>query len=107
MDPLADVMDVSRVQGAMLAAVRAHAPWGLALPQSSGASFHAFTAGTAWLRVDGAEPRQLMPGDVLLLPTGMPHRLSSTPDAPCRPFDRSVKAELMTPEDDLVLDGHG
>src|SRR5262245_66160136 len=100
-------MDVSRVRGAMLAAVRAHAPWGLELPQSTGASFHAFTAGTAWLRVADAEPRQLMPGDVLLLPSGAPHLLSSTPDAPCRPFDRSVKEELMTPGGDLVLDGPG
>lgn len=107
MDPLADVMDVSRVRGAMLAAVRAHAPWGLELPQSTGASFHAFTSGTAWLQLDGAEPRQMLPGDVLLLPTGVPHRLSSTPDASCRPFDRSVKEELMTPEGDLVLDGAG
>lgn len=107
MDPLADVMEVSRVHGAMLAAVRGHAPWGLALPQSTGASFHAFTAGTAWLRVEGAEPRQLMPGDVLLLPSGIPHWLSSFPDTPCRPFDRSVKEELMTPEGDLVLDGPG
>jgi AraC-like DNA-binding protein len=107
MDPLADVIDVSRVRGAMLAAVRAHAPWGLALPQSTGASFHALTAGTAWLRVEGAEPLQLMPGDVLLLPTGSPHRLASAPDAPCRPFDRSVKEELMTADGDLVLDGPG
>ena len=107
MDPLADVMDVSRVSGAMLANVRAHAPWGLALPQSSGASFHALTSGTAWLRVEGAEPIQLMPGDVLLLPTGIPHRLSATPDGRCRPFDRTVKEELMTSEGDLLLDGPG
>jgi AraC-like DNA-binding protein len=107
MDPLADVMDVSRVQGALLAAVRAGAPWGLELPQNAGASFHAVTAGTAWLRVDGTDPRQLMPGDVLLLPTGIPHRLSSAPDGPCRPFDRAVKETLMTPDGDLVLDGPG
>jgi AraC-like DNA-binding protein len=105
MDPLADVMDVSRVSGAMLANVRAHAPWGLALPQSDGASFHAVTAGTAWLRSEDEPPRQLMPGDVLLLPSGRPHRLSSSPDAACRPFDRSVKAQLMTPDGDLVLGG--
>jgi AraC-like DNA-binding protein len=106
-DPLADVMDVSRVSGAMLASVRAHAPWGLALPQSDGASFHAVTAGTAWLRIEGVPPRQLMPGDVLLLPSGSPHRLSSSPDAPCQPFDRSVKERLMTADGDLVLDGAG
>jgi AraC-like DNA-binding protein len=107
MDPLADVMDVSRVSGAMLANVRAHAPWGLALPQSSGASFHALTSGTAWLRVEGAAPIQLMPGDVLLLPTGIPHRLSATLDGRCRPFDRTVKEELMTSDGDLLLDGPG
>ena len=79
MDPLAEVLDVSRVRGAVLANVRAHAPWGLALPQSTGASFHALTSGTAWLRAAGAEPLQLMPGDLLLLPTGVPHRLASPP----------------------------
>ena len=107
MDPLADVLDISRVRGALLAHVRAAAPWGLALPQSDGASFHALTSGTAWLRVDGAEPVQLMPGDVLLLPTGRPHRLSSAPDGRCRPFDRVAKERLMTPEGELRLDGPG
>jgi AraC-like DNA-binding protein len=107
MDPLADVMDVSRVRGAMLANVRAWAPWGLALPQSTGASFHALTSGTAWLRLDGADPVQLMPGDLLLLPTGVAHRLSSTPTGRCRPFDRSAKEELMTADGDLLLEGSG
>src|SRR3954452_2734978 len=53
MDPLADVLDLSRVRGALLANVRAHAPWGLELPPSSGASFHAVTAGAGWLCGDG------------------------------------------------------
>jgi AraC-like DNA-binding protein len=107
MDPLADVMDVSRVRGAMLANVRACAPWGLALPQSTGASFHAVTSGTAWLRADGADPIQLMPGDLVLLPTGIPHRLSSTPAGRCRPFDRMVKEGLIAADGDLLLAGSG
>jgi AraC-like DNA-binding protein len=107
MDPLADVLDLSRVRGALLANVRAHAPWGLELPQNAGASFHAVTAGTAWLRVDGQEPVQLMPGDLLLLPSGIAHRLSSEPKGRCRPFDSSMKEELMTPEGDLELGGRG
>ena len=48
-----------------------------------------------------------MPGDLLLLPTGIPHRLSSTPDGRCRPFDRTVKERLMTADGDLLLDGPG
>ena len=107
MDPLADVLDLSRVRGALMANVRACAPWGLELPQSGGASFHAVTAGTAWLRVAGHEPLQLIPGDLLLLPSGVSHRLSSEPDGRCRPFDRTMKEEEMTPEGDLVLAGHG
>jgi AraC-like DNA-binding protein len=106
-DPLADVLDLGRVRGALLASVRAGAPWGLALPESSGAALHAVTAGTAWLRVDGRPPLQLMPGDLLLLPSGIPYRLSSAPDARCRPFDRSMKEELMTAAGDLELAGPG
>src|SRR5690349_18318580 len=103
MDPLADVLDLSRVSGALMANVRAGAPWGLELLQRSGASFHAITSGTAWLRVTDCEPVQLMPGDVFLLPTGERHRLSSEPDGRCQPFDASMKKRLMTPEGDLEL----
>jgi AraC-like DNA-binding protein len=107
MDPLADVLDLSRVRGALMANVRAHAPWGIELPQNTGASFHAVTSGTAWLRVDGQDPVQLMPGDLLLLPSGVAHRMSSEPKGRCRPFDRMMKEELMTPEGDLELGGRG
>lgn len=107
MDPLADVLDLSRVRGVLVANVRAHAPWGLELPQSTGASFHAVTSGTAWLRADEHEPLQLMPGDLLLLASGIAHRLSSEPRVRYRRFDRAMKEELMTPEGDLELTGHG
>ena len=107
MDPLADVLDLGRVRGALLAAVRARAPWGLELPQSAGASFHAVTAGTAWLRVGDGEPLQLMPGDLLLLPAGLGHRLGSTPDAPAERFDRAMKEERMSAAGELEVGGDG
>lgn len=86
MDPLADVIELARVRGALLASVRASAPWGLALPQGEGASFHAVTSGTAWMCVDGHEPIQLMPGDLVLLPTGAPHTMSSDLSVECPPY---------------------
>jgi AraC-like DNA-binding protein len=107
MDPLADVLDLSRVSGALMANVRACAPWGLDLPQREGASFHAITSGMAWLRVGDSDPLQLMPGDVFLLPAGARHRLSSTPNGRCAPFDSSMKERLMTPEGDLPLGASG
>jgi hypothetical protein len=61
MDVLADVLDLSRVRGALLANVRAGAPWGLELPRNDGASFHAVLSGTTWLRVADREPLQLRP----------------------------------------------
>ena len=107
MDPLADLLDLSRVQGALVANVRGRAPWGLALPASRGASFHAVTSGTAWLRSGNDAPIQLMPGDLLLFPSGSAHRLSSDLEIACRPFDRALKEELMSPDGDLELGGTG
>lgn len=107
MDPLADVLDLSRVSGALMANVRACAPWGLDVPQRQGASFHTITSGTAWLRVTDSEPLQLMPGDVFLLPAGARHRLSSEPNGRCVPFDSLMKERLMTPEGDLSLGAAG
>ena len=90
MDPLSDVLDLSRVRGALMVSVRAGAPWGLDLPQWPGAAFHAITSGTAWLRVNKDEPLQLMPGDVFLLPAGARHRLSYEPRGSCVPFDTAA-----------------
>jgi AraC-like DNA-binding protein len=90
-----------------MADVRARAPWGLELPESTGASFHAVIAGIAWVRLDGHEPIQLMPGDLVLLPSGDRHRLSSDPTERCRPFDRAMKEELMSPAGALTVGGAG
>src|SRR5213595_3225718 len=107
MDPLSDVLDLSRVSVALMVSVRACAPWGLDLPQRPGASFHAITSGTAWLRVGDSEPLQLMPGDVFLLPAGARHRLSSEPEGRCVPFDSSLHERPMTPDGDLTLGASG
>src|SRR5213082_4266216 len=98
MDPLSDVLDLSRVSVALMVSVRACSPWGLDLLQRPGASFHAITSGTAWLRVGDSEPLQLMPGDVFLLPAGARHQLVSEPHGTSVPFDSATKERLMTPE---------
>jgi AraC-like DNA-binding protein len=107
MDPLADVLDLSRVSGALLAQLVAHEPWGIAIDRQSGATFHAIVAGDCWLRVPGAKPRRMMPGDVVLLPTNAPHDLLSAPDAAAKPFDRVTKESLRTPAGEVELPGSG
>src|SRR3954465_14220389 len=94
-DPLAEVLDIGRVRGAVLAHVRANDPWGIRLSSTPGAAFHAITAGTCWLRLDESAPLQLMPGAVVLLPTGPGHDMVSSPDGRARPYDRVAKEELM------------
>ena len=107
MDPLSDVLDLSRVNVALVVSVRACAPWGLELPYRPGASFHAITSGMAWLRVDDGDPLQLTTGDVFLLPAGARHRLSSEPAGDCVPFDTSLHERPLTPDGNLALGASG
>lgn len=107
MDPLADVLNIAHVDGALMAQVRASEPWGLRLAQTTGAAFHVITSGSCWLRAEGAQPIKLMPGDVVLLPAGAEHTLSSTPRGQARAFDRVAKEKFMSPAGDLDLGGSG
>ena len=107
MDALADVLEVARVSGSVLAHIHAHEPWGLDLLLENGAACHAVTAGSIWLEVDGEPAQRLMPGDVVLLPTGLRHLLLSAPGVPARRYDADLKAELVTDAGDLVIPGPG
>ena len=107
MDALADVLNVARISGSVLAHIHAHEPWGLDLVLEDGAAFHAVTAGLVWLEVDTEPARRLMPGDVVLLPTGLRHRLLSAPGAAAQRYDADLKAELVTAAGDLVIPGSG
>jgi len=90
MDLLADVLAVGGVRGTVGARIEAGGDWGLSWPTLSGAAFYAVTSGMGWLSRPGQEPRQLMPGDVVLLPSGTPHGISSSlgvPLIPCHGCD--------------------
>jgi AraC-like DNA-binding protein len=91
-DALTDVLAVAAVEGSVAASLIAGGTWGLRLDAVPGAAFHAIAAGTAVLLVDGHPPLTLSPGDVVLLPGGIPHTLAASTDAPARPFDH-VRAE--------------
>ncbi len=106
-DVLSDVIELLRVQGAMMAKVRAHAPWGLKLPQNAGAAFHAVTSGSCWLRVQSRPPQELLPGDVVLLPRGTPHTVSSTATVVAQTWSRALKAQARSSSGEIVLHGAG
>nr|WP_269799842.1 AraC family transcriptional regulator [Pseudofrankia saprophytica] len=83
-DILSEMLAVSGVRGVLGARIEAGADWGWWAAPSAGAAFHAVTAGTAWLARRGEPARQLLPGDVLLLPRGTEHALGSDPAAVAR-----------------------
>ncbi|HET7189466.1 MAG TPA: AraC family transcriptional regulator [Gemmatimonadaceae bacterium] len=105
--PLDDVLNLLRVRGAVMAHLRAHAPWGLRLPRAAGATFHVVTAGSCWLRIAGEIPRELLPGDVVLLPHGAPHSLASSSSGPTQAWDRAAKLKARNAAGELVLPGTG
>jgi AraC-like DNA-binding protein len=107
-DALTDVLTVTRISGSVLAHVHAHEPWGLDLALANGAAFHAVTAGSVWLEVEGEPAQRLMPGDVVLLPTtGLRHLLLSAPGVATRQYGADLNAELVTAAGDLVIPGPG
>jgi len=103
MDALAAVLAVVGVRGAVAATLSAAEPWGLTLDAVPGAAFHAVTDGTAWLCLPGRSDTRLMPGDVVLLPTGRAHVLASAPDADTAPFDHLAAEQALAAGDELRL----
>jgi AraC-like DNA-binding protein len=106
-DVLGDVLALARVDASLMATFDARAPWAIELPARQGAAFHAVVAGTCWFTADGTPPRQLSPGDLVLLPAGARHQLATDPDLPTRRFDEDLKRSLIQPDGELVLDGPG
>lgn len=74
---LADAFAISSVHGSLAPPVHAGGHWGLDLSQTSGATLHAITAGTAVLLIGGLDALHLSCGDIVLLPTGPAHHLAS------------------------------
>jgi AraC-like DNA-binding protein len=82
-DPLGEALHVLRMSGSFYCRSELTAPWGLDLPpEPQSMWFHVVNAGQCWLDVDGAEPRQLHPGDFALVPHGQGHQLVSEPGTP-------------------------
>jgi AraC-like DNA-binding protein len=106
-DPLADVFDLSRVSGAVMAQLIAHEPWGVAVDPVPGAVFHAVVAGSCWLRIPSRPPQHLMPGDVVLLPTNTPHELVSAVDGSTESLAQFEKDTRRTSDGDIIIHGPG
>lgn len=97
------MLNLAQVRGTVAATVQAGDAWGLDLAAVPGAAFHAVTTGTAWLIVPGQQSHHLMPGDMVLLPTGAPHGLVSSLTQPRQPFDHVAAQQAMAAGGQITL----
>lgn len=80
-DPLGEALHFLRMSGTFYCHSELTAPWGLELPAMKDClMFHFVTSGRCWLEVEGAAHRLLQPGDLVLVPHGVGHRLLSEPE---------------------------
>lgn len=105
MDPLSEVLALTQVRGTVAATLEAGGEWGVDIDHIPGA-FHAVLGGVAWLELDDQPPRQLVPGDLVLLPNGPHHHLAAAPGLSCEPFAQVAARQPVTALGTLSL-GYG
>jgi AraC-like DNA-binding protein len=106
-DALSGVLAANRVTGMVAMQLRARGSWGLAGDGIHDAAFLVIAEGSCWLRVAGHPPVQLIRGDVLLLPGGSAHELTSSRNGRAQPA-RELLAEHPPGQDGVAdLGGSG
>jgi AraC-like DNA-binding protein len=107
MDLLSDILTVTGVRGTLGARIEGAEGWGVRwTPTPGSAVVYAVAAGTAWLTVPGHDPRRLMPGDAVLLPSGGEHDVSGAPGLRSPECDH-VAAELARGKGEVIRLGEG
>jgi AraC-like DNA-binding protein len=98
-DVLSDVLRAVRLTGAVFFTIDGTAPWAVEGYPATAVGplirpgvehilqFHAVARGTCWVGLVGEAPVELHPGDILILPHGDRHQLSSAPGIRAVPPD--------------------
>jgi AraC-like DNA-binding protein len=82
-EPLGEALQSLRLSGALYCHSELSAPWGLALPPLPGCLiFHIVVAGQCRIQADGNDEQVLHEGDLVVVPEGRGHLLSSGPGVP-------------------------
>lgn len=82
-DVLSQVLTLIRLRGELVYTADLSAPWGISFPKGS-AHFHFVEEGCLWITTAGAAPLKVNKGDLLLLPQGIGHAISDSPDTPAQ-----------------------
>jgi len=108
-DTLSDLLRSVRVRGAVFYYVSCRSPWSSEAPPAREIAeavmpgcehvmeYHLVAKGNGWAAVSGQSPVKLGPGDIVLIPQGDRHVLSSAPDV--RPLERTAAWVFSTRND--------
>ncbi|HET8779509.1 MAG TPA: AraC family transcriptional regulator [Agromyces sp.] len=107
-DRIARVLQTLRMRGVFYCRSELTEPWALEMPAiADSVSFHVPTVGSCWLRVDGADPVELRPGDLALVPHGRGHDIMSAPDAGPAPRVDLLPQQYLGPHYSVLRHGGG
>ncbi|MGO9083360.1 MAG: AraC family transcriptional regulator [Streptosporangiaceae bacterium] len=85
MDALSYMLQSVRLRSTCYTTVRLRPPWGVQIPRTDAAAFHAVVSGQCWLQLSDADPPvALARGDVVVLPHGQAHTFFDAPGSPVR-----------------------
>lgn len=91
MDILSEVLRDLRLESAVFCVLELRQPWSLAKDPLEAAPFHIVVEGRCVLECAGAEPIELGTGDLVILPHGDEHVLSSAPGIERTPFKQVLQ----------------
>lgn len=106
-DPVSDVLDTIRLQGAVFFLWEPGWPYGIGVPDGPtlsrhvlpGAdcivSYHIVTKGPCWAAIAGEAPVRLETGDTLVLPRGDAYKIASNPQHPEPEVDEAPSIEFF------------
>lgn len=100
MDALDHILKAFPVAAVLYCRLAARQPWGLAVPKSDDAYFHAVRSGQCFIRIGPADPVELRAGEFVILPRGQAHDVLGDPSSAVTPLDEAVAQAKVAVADD-------
>lgn len=90
-DVLSDILDTVEFKATLYFQTEFHPPFGIAVPAyKRAARFHLIVQGQCFVRLGDGRVVAAMPGDLVFVPNGQFHLLSSDPNSDCRLLDDAI-----------------
>lgn len=107
-EPLARALQHLRLRGGFYCQAELRGDWGLRMPSVTDAlNFHVVTRGHAHVRLNDGSTSRLETGDVMVVPHGAGHTLTSDPGIRVTPAVEQLPQTYTTPQFSLLQHGEG